>query len=138
MVRARLRVPEASVQPPPRRHRTQPGLARLARDTGAPLAATNNVHYHIYERYRLQHALVAARRNTTVDQALLFIRPNHHLHLKSSAELRHLFRECPEAVANTLCIAEQCAFDLSTDLGYTLPEPAVPADHAPESYLRQL
>ena len=59
-------------------------LAALARETGVPLVATNDVHYHCPERYRLQHALTAARRNTTIEQALPHIRPNHHLCLKSA------------------------------------------------------
>ena len=113
-------------------------LAGLAQDAGVPVVATNDVHYHIPERYRLQHALVAAKRNTTIDQALPYIRPNHHLHLKSPDQMEHLFRQYPEAVANTLRIADQCAFDLSTDLGYTLPEPAVPEGYTAESYLRRL
>ena len=53
--------------------------ARLARDIGVPLVASNDVHYHDPERYRLQHALVAARHNTTMEQALPHIKPNHHL-----------------------------------------------------------
>ncbi len=113
-------------------------LAGIAREVGVPVVATNDVHYHSPERYRLQHALAAARRNTTIDQALPFIRPNCHLSLKPAAEMERLFRRCPEAVANTLRIAEQCAFDLGADLGYTLPEPSVPAAHTPESYLRRL
>ena len=55
----------------------------LALDLGAPIVASNDVHYHDPERYRLQHALVAARLNTTMERALPHIRPNHHLHLKS-------------------------------------------------------
>ena len=113
-------------------------LAGLAQDAGVPVVATNDVHYHIPERYRLQHALVAAKRNTTIDQALPYIRPNHHLHLKSPDQMERLFRQYPEAVANTLRIADQCAFDLSTDLGYTLPEPAVTEGYTAESYLRRL
>ena len=113
-------------------------LIRLAQDMGVPLVAANDVHYHIPERYRLQHALVAAKRNTTIDQALPFIRPNHHLHLKSTVQMERIFKEHPEALANTLRIAEQCAFDLSADLGYTLPEPGVPEGYTAESYLRRL
>ena len=113
-------------------------LTRLAQDMGVPLVAANDVHYHIPERYRLQHALVAAKRNTTIDQALPFIRPNHHLHLKSTVQMERIFKEHPEALANTLRIAEQCAFDLSADLGYTLPEPGVPEGYTAESYLRRL
>ena len=41
----------------------------LAREVGVPLVASNDVHYHDPERYRLQHALVAARLNTTMEQA---------------------------------------------------------------------
>ena len=113
-------------------------LIRLANENGVPLVASNDVHYHLPERYRLQNALVAARLNTTIDRALPHIRPNHHLHLKSPAEMDHLFRECPEAVSNTLLVAERCAFDLSRDLGYTLPDPAVPEGYTPESYLQRL
>ena len=101
-------------------------LARLADDLRVPVVATNDVHYHAPERCRLQHALVAASRNTTIDRALPFIRPNHHLHLKSHGRMERLFRERPDAIANTHRIAEQCSFNLSSDLGYTLPEPQVP------------
>ena len=113
-------------------------LAALARETGASLAATNDVHYHCPDRYRLQHALAAARRNTTIEQALPHIRPNHHLCLKTAAEMEVLFRQYPEAVANTVRIGEQCSFNLADDLGYTLPDAAVPEGYTPGSYLRQL
>ena len=113
-------------------------LAGLAAEAGVPVVATNDVHYHVPERSRLQDALVAARLNTTIDQALPHLSPNHHLHLKSRGEIERLFAEWPEAVSNTLRVAEQCEFDLSTDLGYTLPDPDVPDGYTPESYLRRL
>ncbi len=113
-------------------------LARLARDADVPVVATNDVHYHAPERYRLQHALEAAKRNITIDQALPHLKPNHHLHLKSHARMESLFKDFPEAIANTGRIAEQCTFDLSTDLGYTLPDPAVPEGFTLTQYLRSL
>ena len=113
-------------------------LIGLARELGTPLVASNDVHYHSPERYRLQHALVAAKRNMTIDQALQHIQPNHHLHLKSGTQMAELFSEVPEAICNTQRVAEQCAFNLSTDLGYTLPEPIVPEGYTPESYLKRL
>ncbi len=113
-------------------------LAALARDAGAPVIATNDVHYHVPERCRLQHALVAASRNTTIDQALRYIRPNHHLCLKPPANMERLFRHCPEAISNTRRVAETCRFDLSSDLGYKLPDADVPRGYTPGSYLQQL
>ena len=113
-------------------------LAALAAAAGAPVVATNDVHYHAPERYRLQHALVAAKRNTTIDRALPFIRPNHHLYLKPPSRMQRIFRERPDALANTLRIAEQCAFNLSADLGYTLPAPQFPEGYSAESFLRRL
>ena len=76
--------------------------------------------------------------NTTIDQALPHLKPNHHLHLKSHAEMERLFVERPEAVSNTLRIAERCGFDLANDLGYKLPEPDVPTGYTPQSFLERL
>ena len=111
---------------------------RLALNLGVPTVASNDVHYHHPGRYRLQHALVAARLNTTMERALPHIRPNHHLHLKPPDQMVKLFEDHPQAVCNTLKIAERCEFDLATGLGYTLPEPAVPSGYTPDSYLRRL
>ena len=113
-------------------------LIALAAQAGAPVVATNDVHYHVPERYRLQNALVAASHNTTIDQALRFIRPNNHLCLKPPEVMERLFRHCPEAVVNTRRIAEMCEFDLSADLGYTLPDADVPEGYTPDSYLQRL
>ena len=113
-------------------------LAMIAGEAGVPVVATNDVHYHSPERSRLHDALVAARLNTTVDQALPHLRPNHHLHLKSHAQMERLFARWPEAVSNTLHVAERCEFDLGRDLGYTLPDPAVPEGYTAQNCLRRL
>ncbi len=113
-------------------------LVGLAGETGARLVATNGALYHAPGRYRLQHALVAIKHNRTIDGSLRFILPNDQSHMRSSAEMETLFADCPEAVEATLEIAERCEFDLSSDLGYTLPEPDVPEGYTPMSYLVRL
>ena len=113
-------------------------LAGIAEEAGVRLVVTNDVHYHAAERYRLQNALVAIRLNTTVDQALPHLLPNDQFYLKPAEEMARLFAAYPEAVANTAEIAERCAFDLGTDLGYTLPKPALPEGYTAEGYLREL
>ena len=113
-------------------------LVGLTGEVGARLVATNAVLYHARERYRLQHALVAIRNNSTIDQSLRHILANDESYLKSGAEMGDLFADCPEAVSNTIEIAERCEFDLSSDLGYTLPDPDVPEGYTAMSYLVRL
>ena len=70
-------------------------LVGIAEEVGVPVVATNDVHYHTPERYRLQHALAAARLNTTIDGALPHLKPNHHLHLKSHSRDGAALRRTP-------------------------------------------
>lgn len=113
-------------------------LAGIAEEAGVRLVVSNDVHYHAAERHRLQNALVAIRLNATIDQALPHLLPNDQFYLKPAGEMARLFAAFPEAVANTTEIAERCAFDLGTDLGYRLPEPALPEGYTAEGYLREL
>ena len=114
------------------------GLASLARECGAETAATNGVLYHVPERHRLQNALAAIHHNVTLNESVHRMRLSGESCLKSPEQMARLFRWCPEAVANTVRVAEQCAFDLTRDLGYRLPTPTVPVGYTPMSYLGQL
>ena len=82
-------------------------LVALARQLGADVVATNNVHYHVKDRHRLQDALVAIQHNQTLDQAMPHLRTNSQYHLKSPQQMAGLFRSYPEAIGNTLRIAER-------------------------------
>ena len=113
-------------------------LVELAHGVGAGTVATNNVHYHISERHRLQDALVAIRNNKSLEEAHQERRPNSHFHLKSSSEMAALFEDYPEALSNTLLVAERCSFDLTSDLDYKPPGYPVPPGHTQLSYLEKL
>ena len=113
-------------------------LVSIGQEVGTSLVATNDVLYHIPQRYKLQHALVAAAHNTTIDRALRQIRPNDQFYLKSAEQMQRLFRHCPEALGNTLRIADSCDFNLDTDLGYCLPDADVPDGYTPQTYLERL
>ncbi len=58
-------------------------------------------------------------------------------YLRPPEEMERLFAEVPEALSNTLLIAERCNVDLGFK-GYHLPQFSVPEGSTPESYLRQL
>ena len=114
-------------------------LAALALAVGAGTVATGDVHYHLRERHQLQDVLVAIRHRTSLDESHRQRRPNSEFFLRSPEEQVRRFAEFPEAVANTVHIAERCArFDLTTDLAYELPSPPVPDGHTPDSWLANL
>jgi error-prone DNA polymerase len=113
-------------------------LLELARETGAKVAATGNVHYHVRERHQLQDCLVAIRSCQSLEETHRERRPNSEYYLRPVKELESLFRKCPEALANTVKIVEGCTFDLTCDLGYAFPSYPAPEGHTPQSYLERL
>jgi error-prone DNA polymerase len=103
-------------------HRNR-AMARLAGRLGLGVVATGNVHYHRAERGRLQDVLVSIRNRTTLDGSHGARRGNRLFHLPEPWEMRHRFRTRPEALTNSVLIAERCAaFDLTEDLGYEFPD----------------
>ena len=86
-------------------------LVRLARRLGVGVVATNNAHYHVPERHRLQDALVAIQHNKTLEETHRERRPNGNFYLKSPDQMAALFESTPEAMRNSIGIAERCAFN---------------------------
>ncbi len=113
-------------------------LTALGRELGIPLVATNNVHYHVRDRHRLQDCLVAIRHRTTLEESHPQRRANAEFHLKPAGEMARLFAELPEALRNTLAIADRCRFDVTEDLTYRFPSYPVPEGHTPTTYLDAL
>jgi error-prone DNA polymerase len=119
------------------RHRAA-ALVRIATSAGIPIVATNNVHYHVRERHRLHDVLVAIRHRLTLDASHAVRRPNSEFFLKSPEAMVRRFAAYPEAVRNTLAIAERCTFDLVRDIPYRLPEYPVPEGATPDGVLRDI
>ena len=113
-------------------------LAELAKELGIGMVATNNAHYHRREHHQLQDCLVAIKHCKTLEETQSERRANSEFYLKSPQEMAFLFQDCPDAIANTLKIAERCAFDLTRDLKYRFPDYPAPPGHTPQSYLEQL
>ena len=113
-------------------------LVALAERLGVGCVATNNVHYHLRERHRLQDVLVAIRHRTTLDASHTLRRENSEYYLKSPQEMASLFAEWPQALANTVVIAERCTFDLTHDLGYRFPDYPVPEGETVDSHLERV
>ncbi len=113
-------------------------LVGLARDLDLGVVATNNAHYHRRDRRRLQDCLVAIRQRGSLEETHRERRANSEFFMKSPEQMAYLFKDCPEAIANTLVIAERCAFDLGRDLSYRFPSYPVPEGETPLSHLQAL
>ena len=113
-------------------------LISIGSDMKLPLVATNNVHYHIADRYKLQNALTSIRSNTNLDKLTHLLKINSEFYLKSESQMQRLFKSIPKALTNTLAISDRCEFNLSSDLGYELPSPNVPDGFTPFTYLSHL
>ena len=113
-------------------------LVELAKKVGLSVVATNDVLYHAPQRQKLQNILTAIKDNRTLSEAVDSTKPNGEFYLRSPQEMAELFAERADALRNTAVIAEMCAFDLFSDLGYQLPSPKIPDGYTPESYLLKL
>jgi error-prone DNA polymerase len=103
-------------------------LTLLASRLGVPTVATGNVHAHSRRRARLQDALVAVSRGETLEESEPWRRGNRSSALVSPERMAARFAEHPEAVAETVRLAERLQFDLTRELGYRYPEEE-DADH---------
>ncbi len=84
------------------------GLLRVAEQAGAPVVATNNVHYAERAGHRLHDVLTAIRSHATLDASAMQRRGNSEAYLKSAAEMARLFADRPDALRRTVEIAERC------------------------------
>ncbi len=117
--------------------RANRALVELARDLGLGLTATNDVHYCRREDARAHDVLLCIQTNSTIDDPDRMKFETDQFYLKSPEEMAAAFAEAPEALANTVEIAQRCQVHL--EFGKTLlPDFPVPPGHSADSYLRQL
>jgi DNA polymerase-3 subunit alpha len=118
--------------------RTNPQLIRLAQRIGAPLLATNDSHYVSRSDAEAHDALLCVQTGSMMDDPKRFKFHGDEHYLKTAAEMRHLFRDYPEACDNTLWIAERANVEIE------FGKPKLPSFPRPDgfdtadAYLRHL
>ncbi|MCF1743799.1 error-prone DNA polymerase [Paradevosia shaoguanensis] len=112
-------------------------LAHLAARTGVPLIAVNDVLYHDPERRPLQDVVTCIREHLTIAEAGTRLEPNAERHLKDSREMARLFREHPEALAETTRFLRRIEFTLD-QLKYNYPEETVGNGETAQETLERL
>jgi error-prone DNA polymerase len=114
-------------------------LVQLARELQIPYVATNGVAYARKDHAFVADVLFCIKNGTTVARAHAEyqLRPNAEYHLKSPTAMRRLFSPYPEAIEQTLVIAERCKFRLGPLIGQ-FPRFPVPQGSTPQTYLCEL
>ena len=106
----------------------------LARELDVPLVATNDVHYARPEQAEIHDILLCIQTGKTVNEPRRMRLDGDSYYMRTAAEMAALFPDTPEALTNTLRIAEMCNVEL--DFGtYHLPPFDVPEGHDAQSYL---
>ncbi len=113
-------------------------ITELAADLSLPIVASNDCHYMDPGEANAQQVLQCIGTSTSVED----MRRQHHnadsIHLASPDEMAHRFRHHPEAVKNTLRIAEMCAGQVNPFAAPKLPTFEVPRERTPEDHLEEL
>ena len=109
----------------------------LAVDLSCPVVATNDVRFLATDEYEAHEARVCIHDGRTLDDPRREKRYSQEQYFKSPAQMAELFSDIPEAIENTVAIAQRCSVDV--DLGnYYLPDYPVPEGETPESHLTKV
>ncbi len=112
-------------------------LQRIAATAGVPLLATNEVLYHHPARRPLQDVLTCIREKTTIETIGKRLEANAERYLKPADEMARLFRDVPEAIAETMRFASRITFSLD-QLKYQYPDEPVPPGKTAQRHLEDL
>lgn len=117
--------------------RINPLLIKLAREIGVGLVATNDLHYIKKEDAAYQDVLMCIQMGKTVNDTNRMKFSTQEFYLKSAKEMYDIFSYVPEALENTVKIADMCNVDFDFDKTY-LPKYDVPDGIGSFEYLKQL
>jgi len=112
-------------------------LHRLAASAKVPLLATNEVLYHHPARRPLQDVLTCIREKATIEAIGKKLEANAERYLKPPLEMARLFRDLPQAIAETMRFASRISFSLD-QLKYQYPDEPVPPGKTAQRHLEDL
>ena len=112
-------------------------LLKISKELQIPLVATNDVHYIRKEDSRAHDILLCIQTGKILSDTERMKFPTDEFYLKSPEEMAELFDYAPEALENTVRIAERCNVSFDFDQIY-LPEFDIPEGIANNEYLRKL
>ncbi|MDV3296916.1 MAG: DNA polymerase III subunit alpha, partial [Brachybacterium paraconglomeratum] len=113
---------------------TRQDLLKLAKELSLPLLATNDLHYTKQEDAKAHSALLCVQSGSTMQDPNRFKFDGDGYYLKTAEEMRHIWRELPEACDNTLLVAERCDISFTEGEGRYMPKFPCPEGHDDTSW----
>ncbi len=113
------------------------GLIKISKELNIPLVATNDVHYVAQDKARAHEALLCIQTQTTLNDPNRLRFQTDEFYFKSPQQMKELFKEVPEAVANTLEIAQRCNLELDFSQVH-LPKYELPEGKGKDEFLKEL
>ncbi len=115
------------------------GVIKLSRELGIPVVATNDSHYLKAEDAQAQDVLVcvATGKQVSDTKRIRFV-DTPTFYLKSPEEMTKLFKEIPDAIENTVKLADKCNLEISTLGKWFFPKFPLPKGDDEAKYLEKL
>ncbi len=111
------------------------GLLDIHRQLGIPIVATNDCHYLTQEEAKAHDVLLCIQTGKTVDDPNRLRFSTNQLYFKSPEEMALLFADLPEALENTVRIADRCNLELTFGHSH-LPRYALPPEETMDNRLK--
>jgi DNA polymerase-3 subunit alpha len=120
----------------PEQRKVNQGLMQIARELSLPLVATNDCHYLKKEDAQAHEILLCIQTGKTLKDADRMKFSTNEFFFRSADEMAQLFSYCPEAMRNTIEVAERCNLDLKlSELQF--PQFQVPPGETLDSFLER-
>lgn len=113
------------------------GIIHIAKETNIPLVCTNDIHYLRQEDAFVQDIMLCIQTGKTIQDEQRMRFETNEFYLKTGQEMQLLFGDYPEALHNTVDIAERCQVDFTFGENH-MPDYKVPEGYNDDSYLEKL
>ncbi|MEK6662106.1 MAG: DNA polymerase III subunit alpha, partial [candidate division NC10 bacterium] len=117
--------------------RVNEGILRLAKTLELPIVGTNDLHYPAREDARAHEVLLCIQTGKTIKDKDRWRFSTDQFYFKSAEEMKQVFADLPEAIKNTIAVAERCNLQLQFGQ-FHLPKYQVPEGYTLETYLAHL
>lgn len=112
-------------------------LIKISKELSIPLVATNDVHYPTKDKAAAHEALLCIQTQSTLDDPKHMRFQTDEFYFRSPEEMKESFRHCPEAIKNTIEIAQRCNLELDFTQMH-LPKYTPPEGKNKEAFLLEL